>query len=434
MQSKELKTGKHLTLKNRITTEFALNEGKSFAQIAKELGKCNSTISKEVRRNREALRVGFGPYKCSDCINRKTCTKEHVCPPEVSCHYTWTCSRCGRGYLYCDDYKKEVCPRLYKPPYVCNNCENRKRCILEKQDYRAANAQTKANVNLIETRKGINLTEDQFLFVDNLVADKLKKGQSFHHIYENNKDEMIISERSFYRYMNGGLLTSTKADTPRMSRFKPRKTPKDKSYKINRKCKINRSFEDFEVYMKDNSDVAVVEMDSVEGKKGGKVLLTIHFVNCHLMLAFLRDRNNSQSVIDVFNHLYELLGRSTFKRLFPILKTDNGSEFSNPEAIEYDNEGNLRTRIFYCHPYCSNEKGACEVNHQFIRRAIPKGTSMDSYTQKDIDKIMSNINSYGRASLGNLTPYKLFAAMYGVDLLKKLNLELIEANEINLKN
>jgi hypothetical protein len=59
---------------------------------------------------------------------------------------------------------------------------------------------------------------------------------------------------------------------------------------------------------------------------------------------------------------------------------------------------------------------------------------MDSYKQKDIDKIMSNINSYGRACLGNLTPYKLFAAMYGVDVLKKLNLDLITTNEINFKN
>lgn len=434
MQSKELKTGKHLTLKNRIIIEFALNEGKSFSQIAKELGKCNSTISKEVRRNRETLRVGYNKYRCNDCMHRKTCIKEHVCPPEFICNYTLSCARCGRGYIYCDDYKKEVCPRLLKPPYICNNCEIRKHCIMEKQEYRAHKAQSKANKNLLESRKGINLTEEQFLFIDNLVADKLQKGQSFHHIYESNKDDLIICERSFYRYMNDGLLTSTKDDTPRMSRFKPRKTPKDKSYKINKGCKINRSFEDFEAYMKENPDVAVVEMDSVEGKRGGKVLLTIHFVNCHLMIAFIRKRNNSQSVIDVFNYLYKLLGKSTFKRLFPILKTDNGSEFSNPEAIEYDDNGERRTRIFYCHPYCSNEKGSCEVNHQFIRRAIPKGYSMDSYKQKDIDKIMSNINSYGRASLGDLAPYELFAAMYGEDVLKKLNLELIPANEINLKN
>ena len=70
-------------------------------------------------------------------------------------------------------------------------------------------------------------------------------------------------------------------------------------------------------------------MDTVEGRKGGKVLLTIHFVNSSFMLAFIRNHNDAESVINIFNKLQDILGLNKFKELFIIILTDNGSEFSN---------------------------------------------------------------------------------------------------------
>lgn len=87
-------------------------------------------------------------------------------------------------------------------------------------------------------------------------------------------------------------------------------------------------------------------MESVEGTNGGKVLLSIHFVKAEFMLAFLRDSNDSQSVIDIFEKLYIELRCDIFISLMPVFLTDNGSEFSSPKAIEYDMQGNPRTRIF----------------------------------------------------------------------------------------
>lgn len=72
-------------------------------------------------------------------------------------------------------------------------------------------------------------------------------------------------------------------------------------------------------------DLATVEMDTVVGRRGGKVLLTLKFVQCGFMLAFLRERNDSQSVIDVFARLWTLAEADRFRRLFPVLLTDNGS-------------------------------------------------------------------------------------------------------------
>ncbi len=118
-----------------------------------------------------------------------------------------------------------------------------------------------------------------------------------------------------------------------------------------------RIYEDFEKYMKKHPDTPIVEMDSVYGAKGGKVLLTIHFVNCSFMLAFIREHNDAQSVIDVFNYLQSILGIDKFKKLFVVILTDNGSEFSNPAEIEFDPEtGEKRTQIFYCHPSHPEEK------------------------------------------------------------------------------
>jgi IS30 family transposase len=72
------------------------------------------------------------------------------------------------------------------------------------------------------------------------------------------------------------------------------------------------------------------------------------FQSCDLMLSFIRNKNASQSVIDVFNCLHDILGNELFWTLFPALLYDNGSEFSNPTAIEFDNEGNRRDKVFYC--------------------------------------------------------------------------------------
>lgn len=88
-------------------------------------------------------------------------------------------------------------------------------------------------------------------------------------------------------------------------------------------------------------------MDSVIGRVGGKCLLTIHFVETSLMLAFLRDSNTSASVIQIINLLDKVLGNEDFSRLFPVILTDNGSEFSNPKAIENEIRFHAAERMYF---------------------------------------------------------------------------------------
>ena len=150
------------------------------------------------------------------------------------------------------------------------------------------------------------------------------------------------------------------------------------------------------------------------------------------MLAFLRDHNDSQSVIDIFERLYLELRPDRFMEIFKVCLTDNGSEFSNPKAIEFDRQGNLRTRIFYCNPSAPYQKGSAERNHEFIRMFLPKGTDFSSFTQEDISLMMDHINSYSRESLGNKCPYDMFAFLYGQKILDLLGCHRIPPQDVTL--
>ena len=105
----------------------------------------------------------------------------------------------------------------------------------------------------------------------------------------------MCSEKTIYKLIDLGLLKVKNIDLPRKVRFRNRKK-KTTVYKIDKHCLEGRRYEDFLAYMKQHPDTPVVQMDSVEGKKGGKVLLTLHFTNCSLMLAFIRNHNDASQL------------------------------------------------------------------------------------------------------------------------------------------
>ena len=139
-----------------------------------------------------------------------------------------------------------------------------------------------------------------------------------------------------------------------------------------------------------------------------------------------------KSIFLADNWLESILGNELFEKTFPIILTDNGSEFSNPLSLEFNDEGISRTRIFFCNPGASYQKGALEKNHEFIRYVIPKGFTIDNFTQNDITKMINHINSLTRPSLNNATPYDLAQILLHKDVLKKLNLVKVPAKEIQL--
>lgn len=418
----------HLTLQDRGTICARINQGIPFAQIAEELEKAPSTISREVRLHRVSLETGSYGRGFNACKNRMTCKKTHVCS---TCYNGGKrCCFCKECNANCSDFVEQKCSKLEKPPYVCSGCKNKQRCTLRKYEYQPNLADQSYRETLSESRKGLAIDPLELERIDKVVSPLIKNGQSIHHVFMSNADELMVSEKTAYNYLNAGLFDADKMDCPRIIRMRPRRsTPK---LKIDRHCYEGRTYEDFMRFIADNPDVPVVQMDSVIGNKSGKVLLTMFFQNSNLLLAFLRDHNTARSVLDVFNDLYAMFGRKTYCRLFPVILTDRGSEFSNPVPIEQDENGELRSLVFYCNPSAPYQKGGVEVAHELVRRVLPKGKSFDDLQQEDIDLMLSHINSYKRGKLNSRSAYQLFSFIYRDDILPKLNIHEIEPNDIVL--
>mgnify|MGYP000786591803 CR=1 FL=1 len=419
----------HLTESDRLTIEHGLSRKMSLQELADELSKSRSTILREIRNHRTESLKGATGRVTNRCVARRSCAIRSLCH-EKRCHRQ--CSACSHCNKVCPEFKEEECLKLSHLPYVCNGCSDEHKCVLRKQYYLAFPAQKEYRKLLQESRKGANLTEDEKSVISHLIYTGTQKGQSVHHITTVNRDSFNVCEKTIYRYVNSGIIRTRRGDLPRACNMKPRKR-KNLEHKVDSKCRINRTYDDFKKYCEEHSDLALVEMDSVFGGTGGKVLLTIQFNCCGLMLAFLRDANNSQSVIDVFNRLEEQLTIAVFHKLFPVILTDNGSEFSNPTVLENSPlSGVRRTSIFYCNPYSSWQKGHVENNHTNLRKVLPKGRSLANFTQEDINIVLSHLNSLARKSLNDVPAITLFEALYGKEILPKLGIKLIDPSAVHL--
>ena len=422
---------KHLTLDDRYAIKNGLENGESFKAIARTIGRDCTTVSKEVKGRRVFEQKGSYAGKFNDCAHRIGCTENTLCSGKA-CR-TKRCIDCKtvRCVSLCSSYTKEVCKKRDTPPYVCNHCDQRTRCTLEKTIYSPIRANNEYKEVLSESRSGFDLDSTEISRLDDIISPLLRKGHSIHNICVNNSDKLMVGERTVYNYVDASLFSARNIDMPRKVRYCKRKVAR--SFKVDTNCRRGRTYADYLDYIAVHGDVSVVEMDTVHGVMGGKVLLTLHFVNAHFMLAYLMEDCTANSVSEVFVHLRKILGTDLFSSIFQVLLTDNGSEFSNPKSIEFDEEGEGVTRIFYCDPGQSQQKGAAENNHEMIRRIVPKGEPFDLYHQQDITLMMNHINSYGRLSLHDHSPHSVFEFLFGSETLKKLGAELVQPDNVTLR-
>jgi len=415
---------KHLTLDERNFIEQELAKNTNFKEIARYLGKDPTTISKEIRKHRirkegQAIHVNF-----NHCAKKFNCHRHNLCNPRC----TKECRHCNHCNEVCSDFVDGTCFRLTRAPYVCNGCTEKYGCKLTKYYYRALPSFNKYKTLLSEARQGINMTELELSNLDKIVSPLVKKGQSLSHIYKTH--DIPCTRATLYNYLSKNCFSVGPIDLPRKVRMKKRKQKKTEIKDT--QARTNRTYEDFQKYIEEHPELSIVEMDTVEGIKGGRVLLTLLFRSSRLMLAFLLYEKTQKEVLRVFNMLEYELGNELFEKTFPIILTDNGSEFGNPLSLEFNPEGIGRTRIFYCNPRASYQKGMIEKNHEFIRYVLPKGTSFDNLLQTDINLMINHINSLGRASLNWSSPYDVAKILIGKDVLKKLNLSKIPTDEIQL--
>lgn len=150
------------------------------------------------------------------------------------------------------------------------------------------------------------------------------------------------------------------------------------------------------------------------------------------MLAFLLDQKDQQSAAATLDHLEKTLGKELFRILFPVILTDNGVEFADPDLFEYSKDGSRRTELYYCDPRRSDQKGGIERNHEYIRYILPKGTPFDDLTQEKVQLMMNHINSACRPALKGRCPTVVAVDHFGEKAVKRLGLQLIAPDEVNL--
>lgn len=383
---------KHLSFEDRCVIEEFLNHNFNFTQISHRLGKDRTTISHEVRKHRFLRRHKPSSHPC--------CFED-------------------------------------KPPYVCNGCPKFNYCHKQRYSYNHSIAYNEYRKTLVQQRNRLRISKDEIASINDIISPlMIYKHHSVNHVYISHPEILHFSKSTFYKYIDLGILHVRNIDLQRKVKYKVKKESDDVRLKTNTKIKIGRFYSDFKDYLEYHPNSSVVEMDTVigtSGGKGGKCFLTLLFRQFNFMLIYLLPYKKSQYVIHVFNHLKTLLGIDEFKRLFEVILTDNGTEFSDPDSIEIDlNTGEKVSNLFYCDPNCSWQKGSIEKNHEYIRYILPKGTSFSGLTQDDCNLIASHINSVPRVSLNNCSPYHLALLYLGKKNIEKLQIKKIAYDDIDL--
>ena len=425
-----------MNLTDRVAIEVGLAKNDSFKKMAKIIGRHPVTVAREIKENRTKLQVSF-PLG-NDCKKFANCHKRQMCDADIdACNMD--CKRC-RGFKCrenCDEYESNECLKTQKPPYVCNNCYYRKQCKKTRYYYNARYADAAVKRRRSDSRSGPQSSEEDMELINQILKPLVNKGQPLTHIYAEHEKEFPVSLRTLYNYIDSGNLKVKSIDLRRKACYKPRKKPKVHTFGFqNQEYRQLRTYEDFmKALGKTFAEYEVVEMDTVKGvRERGKRLLTMIFRKNSVMLLFLLPGGTADSVKMVFDYLELGLGYDTFRRLFPVILTDNGSEFKRVDDLELNEDLMFRTSLFYCDPMASWQKPHIEKNHEYIRYVIPKGKSFSPYQQEDITLLMNHINSTKRASLRGKAPYELIddededmkALM---DLLK---MHLIPADEVHL--
>ena len=390
----EQKKNKHLTLEDRNEIQQCLDHGMTFKAIAGRIGKDQTTVSKEVKK-----------------------------------HLNFTASKVVHRDRNGNELPSPVCPKLLKTPFVCNPCEKKRySCPFQKQKYIAKLAQQEYETLLVDAREGIALNKEEFYVADQVIANGIQQGQHLYHILQSNHLQM--SKSAVYRNLQKGYLSVSAIDFPRVVKFKPRRQ-KAMEY-VPKTAKIGRTYADFLAFTEKNGIPSWVEMDTVIGRIGGKVILTLHFTFCNFMVGILLDNKTAAEAATKFQKLKAAFSSNKvrFARVFPLILTDNGGEFSNILAFECNLDGVKETDLFFCDPMQSCQKPRVEKNHTLFRDIVPKGKSFDGFTQEKVNMIFSHVNSVKRKVLNGKTPYEIFSFTYGSDIAEIFGIKPIPADKV----
>lgn len=425
----------------RERIEKGIRDNNSLKEIALAIDKDPTTVSKEVLNRRTNIKQEEYPSKASYCCQ---CTKMKDCKYKLICgnHFcNKTCKSCTKIDVtkICQMFEKRVCKRTKRFPYVCNGCSRRRYCRLLKHEYDPREAQRKYEKLLRESRKGFNLTMDEYILIDTALKEGTDKGQSINHIIANNPN-LKISVKTGYNYVNSGCFKTKQDDLPNYMNhiLKKRKSiPKEYEYQENKDMsRKGREYYDYLLYTDTKEIIYHGELDCVGITKNySGALLTVIIPKWSFLLLYKLEVKDMEHVKACIDFVYKSMGYDKFNKYLGVLLTDRGPEFNDYLGIEIDDEtGVRRTRLFYCDSGRSTQKPFVERINREIRRYVFKGQSVEKLTQDDCDLISSYINNMTLDGLDNRTPYEFAYKYLGENVLKKLNIKHIDPGDLVIKN
>lgn len=410
----------HLTVQERIIIEKGIENGfTKAAAIALTIGKDKSTVGKEIKKHREL--VHKSSYKIN-CANMNNCSHNHIC-------------------VNCADFKPFTCNRRDRSPGACNGCSKYTHCRYDKYRYKADFSHKKYREDLVDSRTGINMSYEECKAMADIIVPLIKAGHSPYHIVTNHP-ELNISEKTLYNYIENdifrefGLLdinlrikTKRKIAKKASNKYKKRE---DKKY-LN-----GRTYDDFINYTAENKNLSVVEMDMVYNNGSTcPFMQTFKFLDYSFMFIVYQEEKTAKSMVEGVDLLEKILGKDLFSEEVAIIKTDRGSEFCDAEGFEKEENESRRTRIFYCDPMASGQKGSLENNHKEIRYICPKENDLKDLglnSQEKANLIVSHINSQSKEHLKGKSPLEVMEFMnpalyqkfkdFGIERINKDNIVL----------
>ena len=388
------KKHKHMSFDDRQEIMECLDKNMTFKAIAQRVGKDPTTISKEVKNHLTLVETTVKSKKFDGT-----------------------------------PIEERLCPSLFKAPFVCNACEKRRRqCPYQKQLYIAKSAHCEYETLLSESREGIPLNKDVFWDADAIISEAIKKGQRLYHIMETY--DISFSKSTAYRHLHRGYLSVSKLDFPRVVKFKARKQYRADS--VPKAARIGRTYDDFLLFIEECGIKSWVEMDTLIGRVGGKVIMTFDFTFCDLMFGLLLDDKTAAEATLKIRALKKSLNNNKirFGDIISLLLTDNGGEFSNTSAFTDDLNGITETNMFFCDPYRASQKPKVEKNHTMFRDIVPKGESFDNFTQECVNLIFSHVNGVKRKIFNGKSPYEIFTFTFGETVTALLGIQEIPATEV----
>ena len=274
----------------------------------------------------------------------------------------------------------------------------------------ADTGQAKADLNKAEKGREPKVGNDlAFIrFVEKMILEERYSPEAvLLHIKKNGlKFKMEVCLNTLYNYVDKGLfLNVTNKHLPVKSKRKKRNMRKIS--KISKNNIKGRSIEERAKEIMERNDFGHWEMDTVVGCQGGNkdCLLVLTERKTRYEYIFKIPDKSQCSVVKVLDDLERAYGAENFVKTFKTITMDNGTEFLDMIGVERSAlvRDQKRTIAYYCHPYCSFERGSNENQNKMIRRHIEKGADIAVYSDEEVKRVETWMNDYPRPMFGGLS-------------------------------